>query len=394
MNTKVFLILLSIILFGCQSGNRKPVQTGELTVIDISKNYPKKEILLQDIADIEYVPLETTDDVLLGQMSFLSYISDKYIVVFDFSGDIFVFNRNGKIISHFNRTGQGGEEYTRIGGGIVILDEKNEEIFVGTNTTNRILVYSINGTYKRTLKFSDDLMIWEAYNFDDETLLVYDMYASYRGAKNMEKPYMLMSKKDGSIVHTFDINLPVRYSNRVAINLGNNMFTSASISTPNNRYFGHQDFVIADISSDTIYRLTNNRDLTRWLVRKPSVHSSELKTVWSVPLTTDKFIILHTTELDYIAAEKGSYIPSKTLMYEFATGEINEVSIVFDDFAKRQWPLINLVPDIPKNMSAYMFPPHLIIAAYEAKKLKGDLEKLAPTLDAEDNPVLVIVKFK
>ena len=393
MNAKVFLILSSVILFGCQFGNQKPVQTGELTVIDLSKSYPKKEILLQDIADIEYIPLETTDDVLLGQLSFVSHISDKYILVYDFNGDIFVFNRNGKIKSHFNRTGQGGEEYTRIGGGIVILDEKNEEIFVGTNMTNRILVYSVNGAYKRTIKFADDLMIWEAYNFDDETLLVYDLYRSYRN-ENSEKPYMLMSKKDGSIVHTFNVNLPVRYSNRVAIDLGNNMFTSASISTPNNRFFGHQDFVISDISSDTIYRLAKNRNLTPWLVREPSVHSSEPRKVWSTPLTTDKFIILHTTELDYIAAEKGSHIPSKTLMYEFVTGEINEVSLIFDDFAKRQWPLISLVPDIPKNMSAFLFPPHSIIDAYKANKLKGDLEKLAPTLDEDDNPVLVIVKFR
>jgi len=385
-----FFVAMAVAFASCST---KTVNT-DIISIDLSKKYSQKEILLQDIADIEYVPLETTDDVLLGQMSFVSHISDRYIVVFDFSGDIFVFNRNGKIVSHFNRTGQGGEEYIRIGGGKVIFDEKNEEIFVGTNMTNRILVYSVNGAYKRTLKYSDDLMIWEAYNFDDETLLVYDMVALSQGRKKSEKPYMLLSKKDGSIVHTFDVNLPVRYSNRIAIDLGNNMFSSSSIPTPNNRYFGHQDFVIADISSDTIYRLTNNRDLTPWIVRKPSVHSSELKMVWSVPLTTDKFIVLHKTDLDYIAAEKGSSIPYKTLIYEFATGEISELSLIFDDFANRPWPLANLVPDMPKNMSAQLFPPYSIIDAYKANKLKGDLEKLASTLDEDDNPVLVIAKFK
>ena len=56
------VLLLFILLTGCQSGNQKP-QTGNLPVIDLSKNYPKKEIRLQDIADIEYVPLETKDDV-------------------------------------------------------------------------------------------------------------------------------------------------------------------------------------------------------------------------------------------------------------------------------------------------------------------------------------------
>ena len=391
------LILFSFVLylFTFAACCTKTVNNDDIFTINLSKKYVHREIHFQDIANIEYIPLETTDDVLLGQVSFVSHISDSYILVYDMTrGDIFIFNRNGKIISHFNRTGQGGEEYTRIGGAGVIFDEKNEEIFVGTNLTNRILVYSVNGEYKRTLKYSTDLAIWEAYNFDDETLLVYHEFLSSHGEKNIEKPYMLMSKKDGSIVSVFDINLSVRYLKRVAIDLGNNMFTSVSISTPNNRFYGHQDFVVADISSDTIYRLTKNRNLTPWLVRKPSVHSSEPRKVWSTPLTTDKFIILYTTELDYVAAEKGSSIPFKTLMYEFETGEISEVSLIFDDFAMREWPLVSFVPDIPKNMSAYLFSAPSIISAYKANNLKGDLKKLASTLDEDDNHVLVIVKFK
>ena len=81
-------------------------------------------------------------------------------------------------------------------------------------------------------------------------------------------------------------------------------------------------------------------------------------------------------------------------MYEFETGEISEISLIFDDFAMREWPLVSFVPDIPKNMSAYLFSAPSIIAAYKANKLKGDLEKLAPALDEDDNHVLVIVKFK
>ena len=46
--------IILLILWGCQSGNQKP-ETGNLPVIDLSKNYPKKEIRLQDIADIENI---------------------------------------------------------------------------------------------------------------------------------------------------------------------------------------------------------------------------------------------------------------------------------------------------------------------------------------------------
>jgi hypothetical protein len=50
-------------------------------VFDFSKNYSQKKLRLQDMADFEYVPLETTDDVLLGGSSELSAVSDKYILV-------------------------------------------------------------------------------------------------------------------------------------------------------------------------------------------------------------------------------------------------------------------------------------------------------------------------
>ena len=76
-------IFLSVMLFGCRFlGSQKP-KAGDLPVIDVSKTYPKKEIRLQDIADIEYIPLETTDDVLLDR-TVLSYLSDKYIIAHDF----------------------------------------------------------------------------------------------------------------------------------------------------------------------------------------------------------------------------------------------------------------------------------------------------------------------
>jgi hypothetical protein len=116
-----FSFVLYLITF--TSCSTKTAKNDDIFTIDLSKKYIHREIHLQNIADIEYIPLETTDDVLLGRMSLVSHISDSYILVFDImGGDIFVFNRNGKIISHFNRIGQGGEEYTRIGGAGVIFD--------------------------------------------------------------------------------------------------------------------------------------------------------------------------------------------------------------------------------------------------------------------------------
>ncbi len=81
---KIKNIILTISFFVMESQViTSQSKTGDLPVFDISKNYPEKEIRLQDIADVEYVPLETTDDLLLSGEASLSYVSDKYILVYE-----------------------------------------------------------------------------------------------------------------------------------------------------------------------------------------------------------------------------------------------------------------------------------------------------------------------
>jgi hypothetical protein len=391
MKPKVCLfVFLGLVLIGCQ----QPVKTGELAIIDISKSFPKKEIHLQDIAEIEYVPLEMNKDVLLGSYSNLIYVSGQYIHIRDImQGEIFVFNRNGTIATHFNHRGQGDKEYNNLSG--VVFDEKNEEIFVfDTSSARRILVYTVDGTYKRTLKYDEGLSL-KGYDIDDETLLVYDDYG-LRQNTYREKPYMFMSKKDGSIVSELNINMPVRYSNSAVMSVevnGQSMIAPLTITLTNNRDYG-QDLVIADMSLDTIFRLTKAKELTPLVVRTPSVHASEPRTVWVSNLATEKFIIFAKATLDFELVRRTQSISTETFMHEFETGETSEVSFVNDDYPSgKNWEPAGV--SIPtKNVAVSLIQASGLVEAYKEKKLKGELEKVTATLDEEDNPVLMIVKFK
>jgi hypothetical protein len=46
------------------------------------------------------------------------------------------------------------------------------------------------------------------------------------------------------------------------------------------------------------------------------------------------------------------------------------------------------------NVVVGLMPMSSLSAAYRRKQLNGELEKLVATLDEEDNPVVMIVKFK
>ena len=399
----VFFFLISALLIGCQS---KSAQTGDLPEIDLSKRYPQKEIYLRSIADIDYLPLETTDEVLLDRDARIFYFSDKYILVLNQRlCEVFVFNGNGKHLKTVNiPRGQGPMDILQIEH--IVFDDISEEIYV-FDLFDKVLVYSLTGAYIRTMGSIAGFSSYACFlNFNEETFFCYQEYFKRDDNQPPEQPYFFVSKKDGSIVSHLNINLPVRIPLAIIeerINEAGNRYRSSWVYTfPVNRHFG-QDFVIADISSDTVFLFTKNQKLTPLLIRTPPVVDPyEPGTVWRTELKTDKFIIFRTMNMNFERLKSGIEDFPIFLMYEFETGQINEiVSFVIDDFPSLKWesyqqfrPFFDVVDNPQKNMSVRLLDVSLLKEAQEENKLTGKLENLATTLDEEDNPVIMIVNFK
>ena len=85
-------VLLSTLLIGCDGGSQP--QTDACITVDVTADYPEKELYIQDIADVEYVPLETTDTFITHGM--VKGVSKSLIVTTNWggSGDIFLFDRS------------------------------------------------------------------------------------------------------------------------------------------------------------------------------------------------------------------------------------------------------------------------------------------------------------
>lgn len=383
-------MMASLLALGCLFVKAES-KTDKLPVVDFSKEYPKKEFLLQDIADISYVPLETTDDVLLSNRAVLSCVTDNYILVHEFTrGDVFLFDRAGKIISHFSHKGPSGQEYPWIGSAGTILDEKNKEIYVCSRS---IQVYSLTGEYKRTLKINTLDVDRKVFNFNDDALLVYDdiiIEPSYAN-KTKKSPYRLISKKDGTDIQNLDMFYPVRYSNQMAIETEKG-WSSVILWSPDNKFYG-KDFMIADMSSDTLLLLTQDKKLTPILRRKPSVHDTDPKLVWQTYLTTDRFVIIGALSLDFNS--KGGPIPM--YMYNFETKDIFRPTFLDAEFGMSEWSMgmaLGGATATAKNVHAGLVQAESIINAYNKKQLNESATKFAANLDVEDNFVVRIIKFK
>ena len=86
-------VILSIVLTGCGGVHKQ--STDDFISVDVIKKYPQKELILQDLFDVEYIALETNDD-FLTQGVVLSVGKDVLLVKNNIAdGDIFIFDRTG-----------------------------------------------------------------------------------------------------------------------------------------------------------------------------------------------------------------------------------------------------------------------------------------------------------
>ena len=389
---KIIYFLAVLSLTQCKSGGKTGI--GELVEIDISKKYPVKELYLQDIAKVEHIPLETNINTLMRSSATIVYVSDNYIVASNTTdGDVFVFDGKGKSKFSFNHKGQGPTNYISLNS--IAFDEQAKEIFIFDrfSANPKFLVYAEDGKFKRILECPSNFSPRDVYNFDDATLFVYDDYGLNQN-RYSNKPYLLISKKDGNVVDSLNIHLPVRVPNRVfheVIVDGQTYTQPITLSMSNNRSYG-KNFLITDWSSDTIYRLSPQKELQPVIVRKPSVQKTEPKMVVTNNLITDKFIFFTKTVLDFEFVKKTmQFPPIMNMMYDFETGQINEYKLINKDFESSNIDFVSTITT--ENTGVYKLDIAELFEEGKAGKIKGELKQFLKSLNEEDNPILVKITF-
>ena len=392
-NLSLSLCIMAFCLFsqGCYNHNSREHQG--FPILSITNKYPEKAFFIDD-ADKEYIPLETTKEVLADQDFWLAYVSETHIVGRNGRiGDIFIFGRDGKIISHFNRKGNSGIEYEEIIS--IVFDEKRQEIFVADRQNKgRCAVYSIDGKFLRQFYFPENSWITDLHNFDDETLLAYNGYFKHFHdfeVINQIMPYVFLSKEDGSIVSRLDLSFLKRVSDDFMIKM-NNMEIPFGIKT-NNIVKYSQELIIADRSSDTVFLMTQDKNLTPLFARTPSIFSENPLFVICLNFRTDRYLFFNTLPISnniwaelFTQFERGQRLssPHSDFAYDFHTGQIFKID--HDD------PLGRNV-DAPQNTTVRLLFAYDLVEDLENGKLEGKLREIAQNIGEEDNPVVEIISW-
>ena len=382
-----FIIILVASCIGTDSATH-------IITVDVLKQYPEKNILVEDIAEIEYIVPETKDDYLF---SYVLDISENlnFIIGGNHVENSFIFfsRETGKPVSKINRYGNGPEEYNLAAASV--YSEKDDEFFI-LNYPSGINVYGRDGTYKRKLKFRERSYLGgpEAfYDYDSDNLLFYD---GFQGDINdYPTAFVLLSKKDGSITK----EIPIAYEKKVSLMFTQKTDGNALVGSMPDVYFAvynGNDFLLTDYSIDTVYRFTQNQELIPVLIRKPSIQTMEPKTILHSWLETDQYLFLSTNKLE-IDWNDPSEFAGKSLLVEKSSGDIYEAVVRMKDYKDKNLILGPgvLSRSLKDFQTGYIvLPAAELLEALANEKLSGKLKEIASTLNEESNPVIMLMKYK
>ena len=387
MNMKHLFLSATILLFGLAGCSVEKSVKDNFVTVDVTANYPEKDLILQDFMDVDYVPLETSDEFVASGK--IAYIGDKLIVSTNLrEGDILLFDRaTGKGVRKINRRGQGPEEYIMPFN--VVLYEDQNEMFVNDGPSSKIQVYDLEGNYKRTISYKKGALISILIDFDENNFLSQNIYAPQNEGSG--ETFLFLSKKDGSMT---DIKVP--YQKRLSVALiKEHADGSIQGALPENANFidPYQDgWVLTEPSADTIYLYKPDKSMKPFIVRMPSVQTQSPEVFLFPGILTDKYYFMQcvTKEYDF---EKNEGMPSTPLVYDKSEQKIYECNIYNGDFEGRKENLSkqNMNSRIPLYVA---LDASELVEANQDGKLKGKLAKIANGLNAEDNPVVMIVKQK
>lgn len=386
MKSATFIFTVTLFLLAGCEGKKQAAE--ELVTVNLTASYPEKELVLQDFMDVEYVPLETTDEFITQGV--VMAVGKEVIVVKNRAndGDIFLFDRKtGKGLRKINRKGQSGEEYSFING--IVLDETNNELFVNSTSTKKIFVYDLYGNFKRSLAYTDEAQYLDIANYDKDHLISYDFSGDYKDGEDRGDQcfHVIISKQDGSI--TRGIFVPFKTINSPAVRDGDGFaITAMRMVTPYK-----DDFLLMSTSSDTIYNYdtTENR-LIPFLVKAPSIHAMDPQIFLTMGTITDRYYFMETMKKVFdFKTGKGFF--TSVLMYDKQEKAFYTGSVLNGDYTKKQKVDMTSRP-VNNEIAAFqsLSAPN-IVEAYEKGELKGRLKEIAATLDEESNPVIMVMKY-
>ncbi|MFA5849393.1 MAG: 6-bladed beta-propeller [Bacteroidales bacterium] len=395
--TLLIITLLSVCIIVLTSCSEKKSDK-DIRVIDVAGVVGKGRIVdLSEIAkEIRYVPLETTDSSLVGNMYTFLYEAG-HIYVRDNEKSIKMFDSTGKYVRTINRCGRGPEEYLNIIDFQVI--PKNGNITIIPQMSGILYEYDMHGNCVSitkmpdlkdhytvgTIKMADNLYLASVFKLDSVSEYSVIMYDSLSNIK-MKVPNPELQLNRANI--RFVINAPI------LTKFGKNIRISYT-----------------DLQLDTIFSIDAGMKLEKPFIfnygkfKKPEGNGSDITddsniiTYLGKMIETEDYLILGfnfrgvaTEPLDkgrkHVLTLFDKNSGELTLLNQPVKGKIG----LRDNL--ENGPVFRPIEATSRNQLLSVYSATNFLDFVKNNKCSGKIMKIAEKLNENDNPIIAIVNLK
>jgi hypothetical protein len=392
MNFKVFLYIILCIIYGCNK-NELLHKDMNYTVINIDAKKSIDGTGMSDIfSTIEYIPLETNDEHLIGEINQILVFKDRlYMADIYQTQSVFCYTKEGKFLYELNRKGQGPGEYTTLDNISIDYDKERLLVYAG----NMLLEYDLDGNYIESHKI--DLWANDFFYTGNNRIAFYGDYTTNMEYEKEQMTPNLFVLENYNVVHT-DLYFPSE------TNFGALTSPLNSISTENNGTVS-----LLSAYNDTIYYVTADTVKRAYYIDFGDMKKDKnfYQLIYSPTATRES---IHEYEMNHDVCNIITVSETKNCLffayhhrniyhYVFYYKNTNRVIDVYKKYTDEIDPIFPIVDDIygirfviPYSTDGHSF--YSYIDAYEIAEIKAtvtdsNLKKKFESLSEYDNPVIV-----
>lgn len=379
MMRKIFweiTMFVSLFLSACQSSEQNvsvaQYDGGEVLSLDEKNVDDVRKVKLSELVDdFRIIRFENVDDAFFK--SSWMYFSDNYILVRQNNAPLKLFNQVGKFLTNIGDFGQGPGEYKSVYD--VLIDEKNECVYMVPLVGNSIYKYNLSGNFLGKIELEEKINKGRIFLQPDNVLSLVQLCF-----KDLGEKYTGVN-----VFQEYPDSIQYVYAEQLASNMKNTAGERTGFDNEIWSYRNMDEFAFMMTHADTLYHYdsSSNRIKARFSMK---IDSEKLK---------DNFFILNEFPHHYfiiITGESGrNILVEKENQIAYEANLVNDFmgNMKFHPQFQDGYFYCNLEPgDLKEKIEN-----HLKSGDCPEEQIEA-LRRLASTLNENDNNILLLGKLR